>query len=122
MRLEQRLSSVQFHEDATHAPQVARVGPPKPENDLWRAVVARGYDGGVVLRLEGGAAEVDQFDGLFVVRVDEQNVLRFQVRVDEGETVYETYALQELEGVGPDFVDGKGLEAVLPELLVQRGP
>lgn len=67
--------------------------------------MARGHDGGVVLVLEGGAAEVDEADLaaardalrrgagalvrrlLVVLAADEEDVLRFQVRVDEAEAV-----------------------------------
>ena len=58
----QRLTGGELNEDAADAPDVARVAPAEAQNDLRGSVVPRGDDGGVVVGVKGGAAEVDDFD------------------------------------------------------------
>lgn len=62
MRLEQRVASPTFNQDASKTPEINRMTPPYAQNDLWRPVVSRGDDGRVVFVVEGSGAEVDEVD------------------------------------------------------------
>ena len=62
MCLEQGIASEKLDEDASDAPYVAREAPAKVEDNLGSAVVTRGYNGRVVLVVEGCRAKVDEPD------------------------------------------------------------
>lgn len=53
----------ELNDDAAHTPHVTGVGPAQTQDDLWRAVVARGHNGRVVLVLKCCAAKVNDLDG-----------------------------------------------------------
>lgn len=44
VRLEEGVSGKELDQDASYAPNIARVRPPEPEDDLGRPVVAGGHD------------------------------------------------------------------------------
>lgn len=62
VRLEQCVARVEFDEDASYAPYIARKGPTQTEDDLGRAVVPSRHDGRVILILEGCTSKVNQSD------------------------------------------------------------
>lgn len=64
MGLKQGLAGIQLDQDASDAPQIARVGPAQAQDDLRGSVMAGGNDGGMVLLFKSGAAKVDQLDSV----------------------------------------------------------
>ena len=90
---------IKLKNDASSAPDVAGLAPAKLQDHLGRAVVAGGHHARVVLPVEGGRPEVDQFNPRVAhpahralgggahlgepVTSDEQDVLRFEVCVRE---------------------------------------
>lgn len=61
-------------------------------------------------RRRPSGAEVNEFDRLWVISVEE-GVFGFEIGVNEGESVNEGDALQELEQ-GAGFIDRKGLKSL----------
>lgn len=89
---------VEFENDAADTPDITRVAPSQFQDNLWRPVVPGADHRAVVLPLEGGGPEVDQFDSGIAHSADgfalvedgvvqvpivghEQHVLGLQVRV-----------------------------------------
>ena len=62
MRLKQRITCEEFHNDATNAPNIARKAPAQLKDDLWRAVVSGRDNGRMVLVIECGRSEVNEAD------------------------------------------------------------
>lgn len=60
MRLEQRVTGKEFDKYAPDAPDITRIRPAEPKDNLRRAVMPRGDDRGVVLVLESSRSEVDK--------------------------------------------------------------
>jgi hypothetical protein len=60
--LEEGVPSTEFDEDTPDRPNVAGKAPAVVHDDFWGAVVARAYKVGVVLVVEGCAAEIDYPD------------------------------------------------------------
>lgn len=114
MCLEEGVAGKELDQNAADAPDVARVGPAETEDNLRGSVVARRDDGGVILILKGGGAKVNQphlgieqdpslaglaadvcrrrgdpaIVGKGLIRVvTEENVLGFEVGVDQVEIV-----------------------------------
>jgi hypothetical protein len=88
---------IKLKDDAAGAPYVTRLGPAQLQNDLRRAVVPRRHHARMVLPVEGGGPEVDEFDARVThapyvtlgggaelgepVLGHEEDVLRLEVRV-----------------------------------------
>jgi hypothetical protein len=54
MRLEECISSVKLHQNASDTPYITRITPTKVENDFWGTVVTRRDNRGVILVIERG--------------------------------------------------------------------
>lgn len=63
VRLKERHSLVELKENATNAPDVARMAPAQLKDHLGRPVVARTDNRTVVLVVKGGRAKVNQPNG-----------------------------------------------------------
>lgn len=114
MRLEERIPCEEFNQDTPDTPNVTRKTPTQVEDDLRCPIVSRRDYRGMVLIVEGGGTKIDQpnltvkedpslpsitgvcvrggGDGAvvgesLVVVADEEDVLRFQVGMDEVEIV-----------------------------------
>lgn len=62
MRLEKRVSSVEFYKDTAYTEHVTGIGPRETEDDFGGTIVSGGDDRGMVFRLERGGTEIDQTD------------------------------------------------------------
>lgn len=62
MRLEQRVTCEELDKYTPYAPDITRIRPSQPENNLRRAVMPRGDDRRVVLVLESSRSEIDESD------------------------------------------------------------
>uniref|UniRef100_A0A8W7PAS2 Uncharacterized protein n=1 Tax=Anopheles coluzzii TaxID=1518534 RepID=A0A8W7PAS2_ANOCL len=131
VRLEQRDTQVQFVDDATDRPHVARLRPAQLEYHLRRPVVPRRDDRAVVLVIEDGVAEIDQpnvatvdvaqlavlprrpADDCVVLGVYEQYVLRLQVRVRELDAVQKVDRKAQLVGHVPDLLHREWLVLIV---------
>ena len=114
MGLEERITREEFDKYAPDAPYITRIAPAQIEDDFGRTVVARGDDAGVILIIKSGGAEIDEPDfrveedfaligaagcgvgggrdpagigeGLVIV-VDEEDIFRFEIGVNEVEVM-----------------------------------
>jgi hypothetical protein len=108
--LEERVSSVQFKDDAANAPDVARLSPTQLENDFRSAVMPRRDNRAVVFVIKRRRTKVNQTDfrrfhapkisllqwivGDIGVGIDKQDVLWLQVGVCQ------VIVMQKLDGAG----------------------
>jgi len=83
--------------------------------------VTGGDDSRVVMSVKGGAAKVDELDGVGTLGVNKEDILWFEVSVDESETMDKVDRFEELEGIVADLMEREGSEAVTTEVLVQGG-
>jgi len=129
VRLEEGDAERQLEDDAPDGPDVAGLRPAQLHDDLWGAVMPRRHNGGVVLVVEGGAAEIDQADlGIahpshfapqrrikleVVGRVEKENVLRLEVRVGDPVAMKEVDGVAEVVGHLPNVFRGIGMVAVV---------
>mmetsp|Transcript_47538 Transcript_47538/g.75625 ORF Transcript_47538/g.75625 Transcript_47538/m.75625 type:complete len:231 (+) Transcript_47538:392-1084(+) len=150
MCAEQQFSCVQLHQDAANAPNVRFVIPAQFHNHLGSSVLSGVDDGTMVLIRESGIPEVNELNvgsGRPVVgmtsrvvprgsfpevlprkvahnpcpALDEQNVLRLEVRVRELKTTMQKLQrLERLLGHPLDIVQPKPSEVVLLDDVIQR--
>jgi len=127
----------QLKQDAADGPDVAGLSPAEFENDFRRSVVSGGDDGAVVFVVEGGAAEIDQPDFgvahetkvllLLVVvdlverAVEEEDVLRLEVRVRQPVVVQELDGEAQLVSHLPHLLDRVGHVVVVLEEVKDGG-
>ena len=62
MRLEECVTCEELDEDASNAPNIARIAPSQVEYDLRCSIVSCRDDGRVVLIIKGCGSKVDQSD------------------------------------------------------------
>ena len=60
VRLEQGDTKIEFKEDATNGPNIARLRPAQFEDDFRRPIMARRDDRAVMFVVESGASKIDQ--------------------------------------------------------------
>jgi len=124
--LEQGDTESELEDDAADTPDVAGLAPAELQDDFWSSVVAGGDYRTVVLVVEGGAAEVDEADGgvldildvvaaALVVRVEEQDILWFEIGVSDSVFVKEVAAVAELVGHLAHVLEGVGLVVIVFE-------
>jgi hypothetical protein len=151
--LEQGVAGEELDQDAAYTPNVAGKAPTEIEYNLWCTVVTSRHDRGVILVVERSGTEVDKpyfrveehlamsrtaadsrrrrrYGSVvckrLVVVVDEQNVLRLQIGMDQIEVVQKGDAGEELLRKLLDMRAGEwhkavGLEEVEHALPVQVG-
>jgi hypothetical protein len=153
VRLKEGIAGEEFDEDASYTPDIARETPAQVKDNLRCSVVTSRDYWGVVFVIEGCWSKVDQADlGIkknlamprrpvhscwrwwyssivrksLVIVVDKQDVLRFQIGVDEVEVVKEGNAGKELFSELLDVRAGEwdkavGLEKVKHALAIEVG-
>lgn len=84
VRLEKRISSVEFYKDTAYTEHVTRIGPRKTKYDFGGTVVPGRDDRGMIFRLKCGRTEIDKTD--FSVLPSEAISNRYIVR-DEKHTL-----------------------------------
>lgn len=62
MRLEQRITREELDKYTSDTPDITRIRPAQPQDNLRGTVMPRGDDRGVVLVLESSGPEVDESD------------------------------------------------------------